>query len=83
LAAVATRQPLLTAVRGRGLMIGLDFPDHDTAHAVEQAAFHRGVLPLTCGERSLRLAPPLVITEAQVDVAVRVLDDAIAAVAAG
>jgi 4-aminobutyrate aminotransferase len=77
MAAVAARRPLLRAVRGRGLMIGLDFPDHDIAHAVEQAAFRRGVLPLTCGERSLRLAPPLVITEAQVATAVRVLDEAI------
>jgi 4-aminobutyrate aminotransferase len=80
--AVASRQPLLTAVRGRGLMIGLDFPDHDAAHAVEQAAFHRGVLPLTCGERSLRLAPPLVIGKQQVDTAVSVLEQAIADVSA-
>jgi 4-aminobutyrate aminotransferase len=76
--AVAARRPLLQAVRGRGLMIGLDFPDHIAAHAVEQAAFHRGVLPLTCGERSLRLAPPLVISETQVATAMRVLEDAIA-----
>jgi 4-aminobutyrate aminotransferase len=80
--AVAARQPLLEAVRGRGLMVGLDFPDHDAAHAVEQAAFHRGVLPLTCGERSLRLAPPLVINEGQVDVAVGVLEEAVADVTA-
>ncbi len=79
--AVAERQPLLTAVRGRGLMIGLDFPDHDAAHAVEHAAFLRGVLPLTCGEHSLRLAPPLVISGAQVDRAVAVLADAIEDVA--
>jgi 4-aminobutyrate aminotransferase len=79
--AVAARQPLLEAVRGRGLMVGLDFPDHDAAHAVEQSAFRRGVLPLTCGERSLRLAPPLVITAGQVDVAVGVLEEAIADVA--
>jgi 4-aminobutyrate aminotransferase len=78
---VASRQPLLTAVRGRGLMIGLDFPDHDTAVAVEQEAFRRGVLVLTCGERSVRLAPPLVIRPDQVDTAVAVLEEAIAAVA--
>jgi 4-aminobutyrate aminotransferase len=77
---VATRQPALQDVRGRGLMIGLDFPDHDTAEAVEQAAFHRGVLTLTCGDRSVRLAPPLVITPDQVDTAVAVVEEAIAAV---
>jgi 4-aminobutyrate aminotransferase len=79
---VMTRQPLLTAVRGRGLMIGLDFVDHDAAVAVEQAAFRRGGLVLTCGERTVRLAPPLVIRPDQVDTGVAVLEDAIAAVAA-
>ena len=52
-------QPLLTEVRGRGLMIGIDFPDHDTAAAIEQACFRRGLLVLTCGERAVRFAPAL------------------------
>ena len=78
---VAARQPFLTAVRGRGLMIGLDFPDHDAAVAVEQEAFRRGALVLTCGERTVRLAPPLVIRPDQVDAGVAVLEQAIAAVA--
>jgi 4-aminobutyrate aminotransferase len=82
LRAVAGRQPLLTAVRGRGLMIGLDFPDHDVAVAVEQEAFRRGALVLTCGQRTVRLAPPLVIRSDQVDVGVAVLEEVIAAVAA-
>ena len=33
-------------------MIGIDLPDHDTAEALEQACFERGLLVLTCGERS-------------------------------
>ena len=36
-----------------------------------------------CGERSVRLAPPLVIRPDQVDTAVALLEDAVAAVAAG
>jgi len=72
----------LTTVRGRGLMIGLDFADHDTAAAVEQEAFRRGVLVLTCGERTVRLAPPLVIRADQVDLALGELDATLAAVAA-
>jgi 4-aminobutyrate aminotransferase len=82
LAGVAKRQPLIQAVRVRGLMVGLDFPDHDLAVAVEQACFRRGVLVLTCGERSVRLAPPLVIGPEQVDTGVAVFEDAIAEVAA-
>jgi 4-aminobutyrate aminotransferase len=67
------RQPLLTEVRGRGLMIGIDFPDHDTAAAVEQACFRRGLLVLTCGERAIRFAPALTITAEQAETAVTIL----------
>ncbi len=69
----------LIDVRGRGLMIGLEFADGATAKAVEQAAFHRGLLALTCGPAAMRLAPPLVITPAQVDIALTLLGHAITA----
>lgn len=66
-------QPLLTQIRGRGLMIGIDLPDHETADDLQEACFRRGLLTLTCGERSLRLAPPLVVTIEQADVAVGIV----------
>jgi 4-aminobutyrate aminotransferase len=75
------RQPLLTEVRGRGLMIGIDFPDHDAAAAVEQACFRRGLLVLTCGERAVRFAPALTITPEQAETAVSILAAACADVA--
>lgn len=79
--ALAARQPLLTAVRGRGLMIGLDLPDHDTAEALQEALFRRGLLSLTCGERTMRLAPPLVVTAEQCDTALAIIEDALGALA--
>jgi 4-aminobutyrate aminotransferase len=83
LTALSDRQPLLSGVRGRGLMIGFDVTDHDTAEAVEQACFERGLLVLTCGQRSLRLAPPLIVNTAQANTALAILADACEAVAAG
>jgi 4-aminobutyrate aminotransferase len=71
---VAAVRAQVLQVRGRGLMIGVDLPDHETAQAVERACFDRGLLVLTCGERSVRLAPPLVVTHAQADTAVAILD---------
>jgi 4-aminobutyrate aminotransferase len=73
----AAERPFIEQVRGRGLMIGLDAPDHDAAEALQEACFRRGLLTLTCGERSLRLAPPLVVTVEQADIAVSIIDDAI------
>jgi 4-aminobutyrate aminotransferase len=75
LRSLQARHPAIRDVRGRGLMVGLEFPDSDTAHAVEQGAFRRGVVMLTAGPASIRLSPPLVITREQIDIAVGVLDD--------
>jgi 4-aminobutyrate aminotransferase-like enzyme len=61
-------------------MIGMEFPDGDTARAVEQACFRRGVVMLTAGPASIRLAPALVITRHHIDIAVGVLDDALTAI---
>jgi 4-aminobutyrate aminotransferase len=75
--ALRATQPLVTQVRGRGLMIGIDLPDHATADALERACFERGLLVLTCGVRSVRMAPPLVVTTAQADAALAILADAL------
>jgi 4-aminobutyrate aminotransferase len=69
--------PSLVQVRGRGLMIGIDLPDHDTAEALQRACFERGLLVLTCGHRSVRLAPPLVVTVGQADAALGILAHAL------
>jgi 4-aminobutyrate aminotransferase len=74
------RQPLVTEVRGRGLMIGVDLRDHETATAVELACFRRGLLVLTCGERAIRFAPALTVRPDQVETAVGVFADACAEV---
>lgn len=52
-------------VRGLGLMIGVEFASHDLAGAVAQACYQRGLLVLECGEKAIRLSPPLTIDETQ------------------
>lgn len=75
---LAARHPAIREVRGRGLMLGVEFADHDTAASVEQECFRRGVLVLTCGKSALRLAPPLVIDASQAQVVVDTLDATLA-----
>jgi 4-aminobutyrate aminotransferase len=74
------RFPIIEQVRGRGLMIGFDLVDHDMAADFERAAFERGLLALTCGQRGVRMAPPLVVTEEQCATALRITADACEAV---
>jgi 4-aminobutyrate aminotransferase len=77
---VAERHPAIRDVRGLGLMIGIQFPDHDVMSAVEQAAFHKGLLVLGCGDDVIRMSPPLVIRRDQVDTALEVFEEAVAEV---
>ena len=66
-------------IRGAGLMLGVEFPTHAAAEAVQEAAFRRGLLTLECGESSLRFSPPLIVSEDDVDTAVRIFAESLAA----
>jgi 4-aminobutyrate aminotransferase len=77
------RHPIIGDVRGMGLMVGAELvkdratKEHAAAQrdAVVQACFKRGLLMLGCGVSTLRFCPPLVVTRAEVDTAVGILDD--------
>ena len=78
--------PILGEVRGLGLMTAMDVgksasdpsPNPELREAIVQAAFHRGLLLLGCGESAIRFCPPLCITAAQVDTALTILREVIA-----
>lgn len=71
--------PGLTAVRGRGLWAGLDIdPALGTAREVALRLQQRGILAKDTHVRTLRLAPPLVISEQEVDWLVARLREALA-----
>jgi 4-aminobutyrate aminotransferase len=72
-------------VRGLGLMLAVDLvrerktraPAKELVEPVLKAAFERGLLLLGCGESAIRLAPPLIVSREEADVAVRILDEAL------
>jgi 4-aminobutyrate aminotransferase len=66
---IQSRHEAIREVRGVGLMIGIELPDHRTAAAVERSAFERGLLMLGCGESAIRMSPALVFREDQARVA--------------
>jgi len=82
LRAALKESSIVTDIRGIGLMIGVDFTDADTAADVEVEAFKRGLLVLTCGDRGVRMSPPLVVNAEEIKTAVRIFAEAAAAVAA-
>jgi 4-aminobutyrate aminotransferase len=77
----ATYPGLITGVRGTGLMIGIEFHTAEQAEEVQRQAFERGLLVLECGESSIRVSPPLVITREQASTGLRLLNEALRAAA--
>jgi len=61
-------------VRGRGLMVGVEF-EGLSAKEVAKGCLERGVLINAIGERVLRLVPPLIITEVEVDRLLEVMEE--------
>jgi 4-aminobutyrate aminotransferase len=74
-------------VRGMGMMIGVEFvedkasmkPAADLRDRIEVACFDRGLIILGCGNNAIRWSPPLILTRENVDVALEIFDEAIAA----
>ena len=76
------KHKIVGEVRGRGLMIGIEFVRDqktkekatDLRNKLVQMAFHKGLLVLGSGDTTLRLCPPLLIDEAQADFALNTLE---------
>jgi L-lysine 6-transaminase len=71
---LASKHPVMTAVRGRGLMIAFDLPNTALRDAFWKGAYELGLLVVRCGERSIRLRPVLDIEEPILDEALRIMD---------
>jgi L-lysine 6-transaminase len=68
-----SEEPIITAVRGRGLFIAFDLPDPKTRDEFWKGVFDRGLLVLKSGDHSIRFRPALDITPEVVDEAVGLL----------
>ena len=80
---IQSRHDAIREVRGLGLMIGIELPDHDAAAAVERGTFERGLLMLGCGDASIRISPALVFREDQARVALELFEEVVAENALG
>jgi 4-aminobutyrate aminotransferase-like enzyme len=78
--------PHVAEVRGRGLMVGIEFADPETlaprpdlAKATLTDALMHRLLLLSCGTwgQVVRVIPPLVTTEEEIDQAVAIIGSAI------
>jgi acetylornithine/N-succinyldiaminopimelate aminotransferase len=74
---LARRHPeVIVGVQGAGLLLGLRLHESVTNTALQDAAAAEGLLTVAAGMNVLRVAPPLIITDADADEAVALLDRA-------
>lgn len=88
--ALQQKYPIIGDVRGIGLMVGLEFvvpgpekqPNPQVVQAVLEECLSRGLLLYSAGLYShvIRIFPPLIVNQAQVDEALQILDDSLAVV---
>lgn len=82
---IQQEHPSIGMVRGIGLMIGIEFvKDHESKtpaselrNRVEELAFERGLLTLGCGRSTIRVSPPLCLSEAEAEEGLQILSEAI------
>jgi 4-aminobutyrate aminotransferase len=85
LRALQQKYPVMGDVRGRGLMVGVEFtttdgqPDAATAGAVNKACLEQRLLSLVCGsyQNVIRWIPPLIVNRAQIDEALAIFEQAL------
>ncbi|AKU09455.1 aminotransferase class III-fold pyridoxal phosphate-dependent enzyme [Haloferax gibbonsii] len=68
-------------VRGKGLMLAVEFDTKQRRDAVVEAALDRGLLTLGCGKKTIRLLPPLDSSEREIEMGVGIFCEAMDAVA--
>jgi 4-aminobutyrate aminotransferase len=64
-------------VRGKGLMLAVEFDTPERRESVVRSALERGLLTLPCGYKTLRALPPLDVTEREIEMGARLLLEAI------
>lgn len=82
---LADKHGVIGDVRGRGLMQGIELvmdratrePAGDLARKLMDLAFKKGLLTLAAGRNALRFAPPLVVDQEDVDIALNILEQSL------
>jgi len=84
-----SRHAVIGEVRGKGLMIGMELvsdpvtrrPARELCDQFINRAYENGLLLLSCGQSTVRFMPPLVVSAAEIDEAVAILDATLSEVA--
>jgi len=74
LSSLAQKHPIITEIRGKGLMIGIQLKS-DKAVEIKNKCFERGYLIGNVGGNIIRLLPPLIVSKEDIDGFIKILDE--------
>jgi len=74
LADIASRNPIISNVRGKGLLTAFDFPDKNKRDAFIQQGLQNNIMYLGCGEKSIRFRPALIIEKEHINLGLDMLE---------
>lgn len=71
---IAKRNPKISNVRGRGLMVAFDFPSKEMRDKFVNKGMEHNVMFLGCGNQTIRFRPALILEKSHVDMGMEVLE---------
>jgi len=79
---LADRHPIVTEIRGKGLLWAIEF-DRDVAEEAVRLCLEEGLLANNVKPTALRLMPPLTVSEEELDRAVEIIDSVLTRIESG
>jgi len=79
LVALQKRYPVIKEIRGTGLMLGIDFKDNAPVKKISNGCLEQGLVLIPTGADGtvIRVIPPLTVTKAEIDKALKIFENAI------
>ena len=72
---IAGRHPVISNVRGKGLLTAFDFPDKTIRDKFIKLGLEKNVMFLGCGEHAIRFRPALIIDQKHIDEGLTILEN--------
>jgi acetylornithine/N-succinyldiaminopimelate aminotransferase len=68
---------LIRDVRGKGLILGIEFMNKDIAKSVVEKAIDKGLLTILTEQKVMRILPPLIVQKNEIDAALKILNESL------
>ena len=68
---------IIKEVRGKGLILGIEFFENETAKNIVNKTISKGVLTILTAEKVMRILPPLIVTKEEIDFALEKINESV------